>query len=177
MTQFKASQEQNSSWNKGAGICIFAYQRPVSSAVKIIGLQSNPTPINTRSETKRTWKLKSSLNIMKLRGQHMQLNTSRRENADPHHGEADHAVPNFVQQETFQYHQWNISWNCALEIKHQTVLCMRGAVVKSNIYIPLKHNVDLMNSQGQESSIGARTCIGQCLSTWWPPYTKCPGRW
>jgi hypothetical protein len=49
--------------------------------------------------------LKSSLNIMKFRGHHMQLSNSRRENADPHHGEADLEVPNFVQQETFQQHR------------------------------------------------------------------------
>jgi hypothetical protein len=41
-------------YKKNAAIWIIAYQSPVSSAAKIIGLQSNPTPINVRSETKRT---------------------------------------------------------------------------------------------------------------------------
>jgi len=57
---------------------------------------------------------------MKFRNHHMRLNNIRRENADPHHGEADHAAPNFVQQEPIQLHQRNKSWSCALESKYMS---------------------------------------------------------
>lgn len=103
-------------YKKDFTILIFAYQSPVSSAAKIIGLQSNPTPTNVRSETKRTWKFEQLFKIMKHRNHHTQLNIIRRENADPHHGEADHAVPNFVPQEMIRLHRWNKSWSCALVI-------------------------------------------------------------
>ena len=64
--------------------------------------------------------------LMKCGDHHMQLNNSKRENADPHHGEADHAVPNFAQQETLQRHQRNKSWNCALEITQQeSIQCLQ----------------------------------------------------
>jgi len=39
-----------------------------------------------------------------------------RDKKNPHHGEADHAAPNFVQQEPIQLHQRNKSWSCALHM-------------------------------------------------------------
>jgi len=114
---FRTTREMKyKQYKKNAAIWIFAYQSPVSSAAKIIGLQSNPTPINVRSETKRTWKFEQLFNIMKHRNHDTQLNSIRRENADPHHGEADHAAPNFVLQETIRLHLWNKPWSCALVI-------------------------------------------------------------
>ena len=65
---------------------------------------------------KESENLKSSQNIIECGDHHMQLNTSKRGNADPHHGEADLAVPNFVRQEMLQHHRRNKSWNCALTI-------------------------------------------------------------
>lgn len=111
---FRTTTEMKYKEYKKNAAWVFAYQSPESSAAKIIGLQSNPTPINVRSEIKRTWKFDQLFNIMKHRNHHTQLNSITRENADPHHGEADHAAPNFVLQETIQLHQWSKPWNCAL---------------------------------------------------------------
>jgi hypothetical protein len=74
----------------------------------------------------------------------MQLNSIRRENADPHHGEADRAASNFVPQEPIQLHQRNKSWSYALAIK---VHVSRTAQLLQITNVMVKNDADLTNCQ------------------------------